>query len=1123
MLFSTVFSWFTSHAALNSPVLQQTQSMRSKGFFFEENRGQIPDKAIKFYGSEDGVYLFCKPGKISFVFTKIDKELKQISEATSQPLGFPLEKGAGGFDPMKHRASQPAKISVARMDFVLLNSNPSATISPSRKQDYFENFYNTGNADSGIAHVNTYKTITYKDIYPHIDLILSVAKKGIEYSFLVHPGGKVTDIQLRWDGADNSKPLANGSIKYDNQFGNIKETAPKSFAEGKELKSGFTRKKESYGFQVAKYDHTKDLLIDPTLVWATYFGGNDEDFGYAITTDLSGNIYITGSTRSTTGLATTGAFQTTYGVNSSGQYGYGDAFVAKFNSSGNLKWATYFGGSYEDDGYGIVTDTSGNVYITGATFSSDYIASSGAYQTNLDGPEDAFIAKFNASGARLWSTYYGGYTFDYGQAITIDFSGNLYITGTTRSNNGIATSGAYQTYYNSQGSNGEGFLAKFTSSGKLIWGTYHGGTSVGGNADYAWGVSADAFGNIYMSGYTNCTSGIATSGAYQTTMQGFNNTFLSKFNSSGNLIWGTYYGGNSADYGGSVCTDLSGNIYITGYTNSTAGVATTGAYQTVMAGLEDAFLAKFDSSGNLKWGTYYGGSNPEEAFGICSDAFGNVYISGETGSNSNIATTGAYQTSLIGNYDAFLAKFTGSGALAYATYYGGTGINIGYGVNVYRSGNIYVTGYTSSSNSIATPGAFHTTYSGGNYDAFLAKFGIKIKNDAGIQSIVNLGNNLCSDSGSFQLRLANYGNADLDSVNIFLSVNGIIQKQYHWFGQLQPDSTQSVNLGKFLLNYKTDTIRAWTSSPNGFLDSFPSNDSAILIDNQVNYPYANTGGNHAICQGNTITLGTTATVGHVYSWLSIPSGFTSSLSNPIVTPSITTTYYLKETVKNTTCKRIDSAKITVNPLPPATTGSPQSLCQTDSVSIGSSAITGDTYSWISVPSGFMSSNAKNKVSPAKTTLYYLTETITATGCYNRDSVQITVHQLPPAKTVFDQSICNGDSIAIGYANTSGDMYQWTSSPSGYHNNVSNPSVKPNKTTVYLLSETTSFGCTKNGSVDITVNSNPPSPNIRTKDSVCLGKSTRIQFHPPGYISYVWSSIPTGFTSNDSIINVSPVT
>src|SRR5581483_2345503 len=159
-------------------------------------------------------------------------------------------------------------------------------------------------------------------------------------------------------------------------------------------------------------------------------------------------------------------------------------------------------------------------------------------------------------------------------------------------------------------------------------------------------LALDASNNVYVTGYTTSSNGISTAGAYRTSLVGGQNIFVAKFNSSGSsLLWGTYYGGGNSDLGDAIAIDASNNVYITGLTQSTSGIATIGTYQTSNAGGQDAFVAKFNPTGSsLIWGTYYGGPSNDYAGNIALDAAGNVYITGVASSTTGIATAGAYQT-----------------------------------------------------------------------------------------------------------------------------------------------------------------------------------------------------------------------------------------------------------------------------------------------------------------------------------------------------------------------------------------------------------------------------------------------------------------------------------------------
>ncbi|MBA3648001.1 MAG: SBBP repeat-containing protein [Chitinophagales bacterium] len=260
------------------------------------------------------------------------------------------------------------------------------------------------------------------------------------------------------------------------------------------------------------------------------------------------------------------------------------------------------------------------------------------------------------------------------------------------------------------------FLSLNGFAQQLQWAQYAGGI----NSDYIEEIAVDHHGNIIISGATN-SKGIATNGAYQSVKSLGNDFFISKYRSNGTLVWCTYYGGNDSDYPFTMTLDKDDNIYIGGETKST-DVSSTNAYQTTIAGNFDALLVKFDSSGNRMWATYFGGDGKEQLLCCATDDLGNIFIGGLTISSINISTPGSFQPIYGGGEgDAFLAKFNSAGAIQWATYYGGTLDDRFHGMDIDDAGNVIVSGTTSSKNGISSPGAFQVNHGGAN-DAFLVKF-----------------------------------------------------------------------------------------------------------------------------------------------------------------------------------------------------------------------------------------------------------------------------------------------------------------------------------------------------------------------------------------------------------------
>ncbi|MXN91934.1 hypothetical protein GR160_11935, partial [Flavobacterium sp. Sd200] len=313
----------------------------------------------------------------------------------------------------------------------------------------------------------------------------------------------------------------------------------------------------------------------------------------------------------------------------------------------------------------------------------------------------------------VWATYYGGGDLEYANGCSADTEGNAYLIGETSSTSGIASGGFQNTY---GGSTIDAFLVKFSASGARLWATYYGGASY----DSGQSCKVENNGAIYFSGYTNSNTAIASGGA-QNTLAGSYDAFLVKFTASGTRTWGTYFGATGRDHGYTCILDGSGNIYLSGYTESATGIASNGFQSSHGGGTQDAFLAKFSSSGSRLWSTYYGGTGIDYAEDIATDSDGNIYMAGHTTSASGIASLGFQNSHGGGTRDAYLVKFNASGSRLWATYYGGSANDRGYACATDSNGNVYLSGATGSSG-LASGGHQNTTGPDYKNDAFLVKF-----------------------------------------------------------------------------------------------------------------------------------------------------------------------------------------------------------------------------------------------------------------------------------------------------------------------------------------------------------------------------------------------------------------
>jgi len=286
-------------------------------------------------------------------------------------------------------------------------------------------------------------------------------------------------------------------------------------------------------------------------------------------------------------------------------------------------------------------------------------------------------------------------------------------------------------------------------------------------------------------------------------------------------------------------------------------------------------------------------------------------------------------------------------------------------------------------------------------------------------------------------------------------------------------------------------------------------------------PAAAAGSSRTICHGSQTTLGAVGIPGNSYYWTSSPAGYTSNLANPTVSPSVTTTYTVSETVIATGCSNTNSVLVTVNPVPAAVSGADRAICSGNSTTLGAAAVPGSTYSWISNMGGFSSVLSNPSVSPAITSTYTVTETITATGCTNTNSVVVTVNPAASAFAGSNRAICMGSNTTIGAAPVAGSIYSWSSVPAGFASTLANPVVSPVVNTTYTVTETTATGCVNSNNV--TVNVNPLPLAIAGADAtICLNKSVSLGGASVPGNNYSWSSQPSGFNSFIANPSVTPM-
>ncbi|HUO57970.1 MAG TPA: SBBP repeat-containing protein [bacterium] len=683
--------------------------------YFEPNMGQA-DPKVKYLSRGRGYTLY---------LTEEGPILSLASPSNREPQASPMVP-----KPRMRIPSTPTAPKI--VSFKLDGGNPHPAFEGIERTGAISNYFIGKDPSKWRTKIPLYTQVKLKDVYPGVDMVYYGKQGHLEYDFIVKPGADPKAIKLTPNGPNKMDFQGNLILESGKQKVIMKAPEIYQIKDGQKVwvAGRFNRFKNlKIDFRVDRIDPLQTLVIDPQLDFSTYIGGSGNEEGRGIVVSPGGNVFLAGDTGSVNFPISPNAPQTTLS-------GSGDAFVFELNSTGSdLIYSTYLGGTNSDFGIGIVIDINGNTYLAGTTYSSDFPITPGAPQSLFGGgstPQDGFIAKLDSTGSALvFSTYVGGSSDDLCWGITLDSSNNIYVTGSTSSLDFPTTAGAYQTTYGGRGYSptafdGDAFVTKINSSGtSFLYSTYLGGNGT----DVSSGIAVDLNGSAYITGAAG-PNFPTTAGVIKPIFGAPGNgqhVFISELNPSGSgLVFSTYLGGSSYDSGTNIVLDASNNCYVVGSTDSADFPTTAGAYQATYAGNMDCFLTKINSTGtSLVYSTLLGGPNDDWGNAIAIDLNGNTYVTGTVGQGFP-TTKGAFQQTYAGGYntfgDAFVAKIDQTGTfLLYSSYLGGGSDDSGDGIALDPIGNVYIYGFSSSSDFPTTGGAFQTSL-GGPEDAFVVKF-----------------------------------------------------------------------------------------------------------------------------------------------------------------------------------------------------------------------------------------------------------------------------------------------------------------------------------------------------------------------------------------------------------------
>ena len=652
--------------------------------------------------------------KIPLSFVANDGQADKQVKFTTRGSGYSLALAPTTFTLAFADSRNQNEASV--LQATLLGGNAAANVTGLERLQTTTNYFIGNDPRKWQTNIPNYAKVKYSSVYPGVDLVFYGNQNLLEYDFIVSPGADANSIALGFAGITDLRVDEKGDLLLRTDAREIRQSKPIVYQQINGARrmipaSYLVKDKQQVAFQIADYDRSQPLVIDPTLAFSTFIGGNGSDRASGIAVDSAGNVYITGDTISTNFPVTPGAFQS-----AKAPFNF-DAFVAKLNPAGTaLIYSTYFGGANRDSGSDIAIDTAGNAYITGLTDSSDLPVTPGAFRTTavLTDETTAFVTKFNATGTALvYSTYLAPIL---GTGIAVDSAGNAFIAGQANADY-PTTPGAFQT--TSAGSS-EAFVTKMNATGTaLIYSTFLGGSGF----DAASDIAIDAAGNAYVTGQAQAGFPV-TPGAFQTSFNGVTDAFVTKLNPTGTaLIYSTFLGGSGNESTNGIAINDAGNAYVTGFTGSSNFPTTPGAFQTVKSGGDDVFVTALNAAGSgLAYSTFLGGDANEFSVRIAVDAAGNASVVGLTGSSNFPTTADAIQSTYGGNNDAFVTRLNPTGtALVFSTFLGGSAADIGLSVALDAAGSIYVSGQTSSTNFPTTPGSFQTVFGGSFNDGFVSK------------------------------------------------------------------------------------------------------------------------------------------------------------------------------------------------------------------------------------------------------------------------------------------------------------------------------------------------------------------------------------------------------------------
>ena len=925
-----------------------------------------------------------------------------------------------------------------------LNAKKSASISESKKQSYYRNYFLGSDKNNWKTKIYDIQEVEYKAKYPNIDLSISTTGEQVKYSWIILPGGNFRDIQWQYDGAKEASLLPSGELRVDHGLGYFIEGKPIAWKlkNGRKvpLKVNYLFHEKTFSFDLSgSYTESDTIVIDPSLTFSSFTGSQADNWGFTAAPDPEGNLYAGGIVFGSGYPVTTGVVDQIFnggtptdGAPSTSSLSIGfDVGISKFNSLGTaFIFSTYIGGSANETPHSVVSDDQGNMYLLGVTASPNFPTSTGCYDNSFGGgntvsPDnlkftgsDIYVLELNPTGTSLMaSTFVGG-------------------TG----NDGISF-GTLQYNY------GDNFRGEIIVDQNFVY-----FSSVTQSADFPTVIPSQA----------------SLNGAQDAVVVKMTKNLAA-------VVWSTYYGGSVDETGNGIALSGNGSLYVTGGTSSSNLNLSAGGWDASYNSGRDGFLSRFDAlTGAVLNGTYIGTPDYDQSYFVQVDDDDDVYVLGQTAGNWTI-TPGCYGNA---NSGQFMMKFNPALTTQHwVTTIGAGSGNIEISPTAFLVSNckdIYLSGWggtvnfqnsqatTSSSNNFpVSSDAFQPNTNGSNFwIAVLSENAATLKYATYIGGVSSSFNHVDGGTSRFD-----------KNGNIYHAVCGACTGNPFGFtttpGVIGPQNL-STNCNLAAFKFELNTIEAVVAAPDPL-----------------------------VCLPDPVVFNNNSANGNQFEW-NFGDGQTSNQVNPSHVYSGPGQYTVTLIVRDTTqCYAPDTVQFIVN-IGDFNGGIVNPTVQTcTNVPVQVEAFGGTVYHWEPVQY-FNNPNISN---PMVTTNQDISIFCIVSDSCGIDTVYAQVSVLNGALDISnDTAICIGNTVNLFASGVS----QVTWSPATYLDDPSSltPVSTPLQSITYTASGTTTDGCQLSATVHIHVDTTMPQPVMQDSLVYCLGSSGTVTVS--GATTYDWS-------------------